>query len=130
MNTLPRRLIAAACAIFAAALLMGAAALQRSEDQMGIVLLTTSESVAYQVNNSSALPANLRMYNEVCWKNMGTDSSKYVLISTFSTVDESRYGWPVLGTEKECHDWAPNIPLFVFANGGDGAQTTRFMFSK
>ncbi len=118
-------LLACAC-IF----LVAAQQIRRSEQSFGVVVVTANDSTPVQANSSANLDADSQHYNEVCFRNMGTDASKFVYISTFSTTNEADEGWPLAGTEKECHDWGSNVRLYVFNANGEPDVEVRFIFAK
>ena len=120
--------VAVACVL--SAVLMGAMALSRSEDIMAVSVVNASSTTASLALSTTTAPPRDTRQNEVCWRNMGTDPTAFLYIATFSTVDENTYGWPVAGTEKECHDWGPNIPLYVWVGDAGAATTMKLMYSR
>jgi len=114
-------LVAVMCAVIAAT------PLQRSEEKFGVVVVATSSTTATYANNPTTLPATVRTYNEVCIKHESSDSSKKVWISSFSTVNESLYGWSEVGGEKECHDWTQNVPIYIWHSDGEDSKDVRLL---
>lgn len=125
-----KKFLPAVLGVLSLIVFVAAAPLMRSESTMVTVTFTSSATTPYQVNAPANLPAGYRDYNEVCWMNEGADSSKVVRISSFSTTNDTLYGWPVRGTEKECHDWTPNVPLWVYHGSTGVASRMTFMFSR
>lgn len=112
------------------AFLVGAAPLQRSEQTNCTFGITSSSVAAYNIAASSTIPAECVDYRTVCLRDQGTDSTKFIFVSSFNAVDETYYGWPIAGTEKECMDWGPNVPVFVWHGDGDAAVTVKYRFDK
>jgi len=110
-----------------------ASPLVRSEDFMGVRLIATSSTTATLVISTGTGgfwggQANAR--NEFCIVNVSTDATQTtVYISTFSTVDEATYGWPIRGTEKECHDWT-GFPLYLWHKNAEPAVTIPVLLAK
>ncbi len=104
--------------------------LRQSDAVMGTRLVATSSTTATLVFSSATAPSLDPLQNEICWRNMGTDSSQFIYISTFSTVDETTYGWPIAGTEKECHDFGPNIRLYIWHTDAEATKNVIFMYSR
>ena len=79
------------CLALGCFLSLGAGELRRSERAQGVVIIQTSSSTATEVTQ----PDFVAQFNEVCWVNLGTDATQNVYISSFSTVDETLFGWAV-----------------------------------
>lgn len=107
--------------------LIAATPLQRSEEQMGIILVNTSSTTATFANDPSTLDPSLTYYNEICIKAEWTSSSQKVWISSFSTVNESIYGWSLVGGEKECHDWNQNVKIYIWHSDGEASKEVRLL---
>ena len=129
--TLARRLLGPAVALLLATLAHSADDLKRSEDLAGVRRIGVT-TTATEVFTQAFWGGKQVGRNEVCVINESTDTLTSVYVSTFSAAsDASIYGWPIRGTEKECHDWGSNIPLWVWNKTGDAAtRYVRFLIAK
>jgi len=128
--TLARRLLGPAVALFLATPALGAD-LQRSDDLAGVRTINCT-TTATEVFTQAFWGGKQVQRNEVCVINTSTDTLTSVYISTFNAAsDASNYGWPIRGTEKECHDWGQNIPLWVWNKTGDAVtRVVKFLIAK
>lgn len=129
--TLVRRLLGPAVALFLATSAQSADVLRRSEDLAGVRTIDAT-TTATEVFTQAFWGGKQVGRNEVCVINTSTDTIAAVYISTFSAAsDATNYGWPIRGTEKECHDWGSNIPLWVWCKTGDAVtRTVKFLIAK
>lgn len=125
---------ALAALVFLAPILSHAASpVLRSEDFQGtrVVDCTTTATQVISTGTGGFWQNQVNQRNEVCWVNMSSDTLTSVFLSTFSMTDTTIYGWPVRGTEKECHDLGADIPLYCVNASGDAVtRTVRFWISK
>lgn len=110
--------------------------LKRSEQFLGVcVLSVTNLAKPVVLSTAGAMSCSwssgeIAQRNEVCFVNENTYSTNTVRISSFSTVDSTAYGWPLRGTEKECHDWGANIPVWIWRDTSNPNQTVTIMLTK
>lgn len=120
--------------IYGAALIcvLGFQTIHKAATTFAVRVVTADEAIPVHVNDPAFLRANKipAHYNEICWKANYANTSQNVFVSTFSTVDDANFGWPIVGTEKECHDWDQGVPLFVWRDGAGGDKEVRFLFVK
>jgi len=95
-----------------------------------VEIVIADELVSTRANDPATLKVNCNSahYNQVCWKANYATVTEKVYISTFSTVDDVNEGWPIVGTEKECHDWDQGLPLFVWRDAVGADREIRFLF--
>ncbi len=66
-------------------------------------------------------------YHEVCFRSMNGAATEHVYISSFSTTapatSQTTSGWPIAGTEKECHDWNQGVPIHAWCDAAATCPT-------
>lgn len=108
----------------------------RSEDYVGDCVLSVTNTAkpvllsTAGVTSCSAWSGVAVPRNEFCIVNENITSTNTVRISTFSTVDSTIYGWPIRGTEKECHDWGQNISVWIWRDTSNPNQTVTIRVTK
>lgn len=112
--------------IAAPAAILSGAVVQVSDKVFGVAIVQTSSTTATQCTP----PAGAKRYHELCVVNLGSSSSENVWVSTFSTTDETSNGWPVRGTEKECHDWHAAIPVYLWHSDTESSKEARCLFAE
>lgn len=117
-------------ALVVVGILIAAAPVKRSEQTHCTLVFQTSTDIPEWINESADIPSECKGYNTVCWRNMGTDVDKFVYISSFSNTATATTGWPVAGKEKECHDFGPNVPLWLVNASGDTNIDFRLLLAK
>lgn len=111
--------------------------LRTAIQDFAVEIIVADDEYAYRVFNPTAtvVPAAVSEQVNICWENEVSTSTVRVYISTFSTVDETRYGWMIHGSGTtsisnergpSCATWGPNVPVFVWVEDGQASQRLRF----
>lgn len=83
-------------------------------------VFTLASGVSQLLNDPIAnKSAGITHYNEVCIKaNDGSAADASYFSDTPPTLpgDEATTGWPIVGSEKECHDWSQGMPIYGWCN--------------
>jgi len=115
---------------FFIAILIAASPLKRSEQTHCIYVFNSSNSTPEQMNVPTNIASECKNYNSICWRNMGTDTTKFVYISSFSNTTTITFGWPVAGTKEECRNWTQNVPLWLVGSAPDASVEFRLSLSQ
>lgn len=110
----------------------GAQNIRKAQETYTVRVVTADEAVPVYANDPQYFRTNEYEphYNEVCIKANYASTTERVYISTFSTTDDANFGWPLVGTEKECHDWDQGVPLYIWRENVGVDKEVRFLFVK
>lgn len=93
--------------------------IQKGQYATKSVVFSLAAGVAQRLNDPAALSAlGLSHYNEVCFVNTTAGASAVYITTDNPTLpgDEATTGWPLIGSEKECHDWDQGVDLYGWCN--------------
>lgn len=110
--------------------LLGYTTIHKSAESFDVRVVTADEAVPVYANDPQYFRSNniKPHYNEVCIKANYAATTESIYISTFSTTSDATDGWPLVGTEKECHDWDQGVPIYVWRENVGLDKEVRFLF--
>lgn len=112
--------------------------LQRSEDLLATCRLTVTTNPKPVILSTGGVMSCAWSHSEIaqrkqfCVSNDTTYSTNTVRISSFAVPSGSfaSYGWPTSGTEKQCHDFGANIPIWIWHDSSNTDQDVTLMVTK
>ncbi len=101
-----------------------AAELKTCQEDFIVDVVNASSQAAKQLfaADVSTVPSRRGLDTVLGIWNSAADVATLVYISSVSTVDETRYGWPVAGGQTRYFDFGPNVKAFAWME--DSASVT------